>query len=64
MRPLAPTPRAPLAAVTGHIATAVPVRAMQSISASSMPRAWASSVVGPSTPSPSRYSVGLFAPRA
>ena len=37
MRPFSGTPRAPLAAVTGHIATVAPVRAMHAISASSTP---------------------------
>ena len=41
MRPCSGTPRPPLAAVTGHIAIAVPVRATASISASSRPRQWA-----------------------
>ena len=64
MRPWAPTPRPPLAAVTGHITTAVPVRAMASTSASSIPSACARSTFGPRTPSDSKYSVGLPAPRA
>ena len=63
MRPSAVAPRAPFAAVTGHIVTAAPLRATQSTSASSRPSAWASSTLGPSTPSASRYSVGFFAPR-
>jgi hypothetical protein len=63
IRPCAAAPRAPLAAVTGHIVTAAPVRATQSTSPSSSPSAWASTTLGPSTPSASRYSVGFLAPR-
>jgi len=52
IRPCAPTPRPPLAAVTGHIVTAAPVRAMQSISPSRS-RAQRERTLGPSTPSAS-----------
>ena len=41
-------------------ATFVPVRARQSISASSTPSEWASTTFWPSTPSDSRYSVGVL----
>ncbi len=43
----------------GHIATAVPVRAMDSISSSPIPSACASSTFGPSAPIFSRYPVGV-----
>ena len=56
--------RPALAAMTGHIATAVSVRARQSISASSRPRPWDRSTFGPRTPSDSRYAVGVSPWRA
>ena len=64
IRPCSGTPRPPFAAVTGHIATFVPVRARHSISASSTPSECASTTFGPSTPIDSRYSVGVLPWRA
>ena len=57
-------PFPPFAAVTGHIATAVPVRARHSISASSSPSPWERRTFGPRIPIDSRYSVGRSRYRA
>ncbi len=64
MRPCSGTPRPPLAAVTGHMATLARVRATQSSSASSSPRQCARSTLGPRTPIDSRYAVGVWPWRA
>ena len=51
-------PAPPFVAAVGHITAFVPVRAIVSTSPWSIPKEWASSVLGPRMPRDSRYSVG------